>query len=232
MSVPKKRLPAEERREQILQIAAEVFSSKGYRMASVSDIVEQAGIGRGTFYIYFDSKKDIFLELIEKYFRDFADMLEENHRLLQDAFNTRRKVLRTWRDNMLRILEYHRDNPHLTHIAYREALGMDEDFSDKVEELSAMARDKLVYELQMMCDQGMMRECDVEVVTTIIMGSAINVVLQHLLMERGRDIEELADMIMEYNIRALIPDIGDVNRALGSALSNAKTSQGKRPRED
>jgi len=222
MSVPKKRLPAHERREQILGIAAKVFSRKGYRMASVSDIVEQSGIGRGTFYIYFDSKKDIFLELIEKYFRDFAQMLEENHRRLEASFDDRRTVLKTWRDNMLRVLEYHRDNPHLTYIAYREALGRDEDFSAKVEELSALAREKLHAEFQLMCDHGMMRECDVEVVTTIIMGSAINVILQHLLMEKGRDTEELADTIMEYNIRALIPDIGDTGRALRSALYSDK----------
>ena len=220
MSVPKKRLPAQERREQILGVAAEVFSNKGYRMASVSDIVGQAGIGRGTFYIYFDSKKDIFLELIEKYFRDFAEMLEENHRRLEAAFSDRRTVLKTWRDNMLRVFEYHRDNPHLTYIAYREALGSDEDFSDKVEELSALARDKLAAEFRMMCEHGMMRECDVDVVTTIIMGSAINVILQHLLMEKGRDIEELADTIMEYNIRALIPEMGDTGRALRSALGS------------
>jgi len=210
-------------------VAAEVFSRKGYRMASVSDIVEHANIGRGTFYIYFDSKRDIFLELIEKYFSDFAEILENNHQRLQESFGNRRTVLRTWRDNMMRVLEYHRDNPHLTHIAYREAIGRDEDFSAKVEELSSLAREKLLAEFQMMIDHGMMRECDAEVVTTIIMGSAINVILQHLLMEEGRDLDELADLIMEYNIRALIPDIGDKERAIRSALSSGIPGDEKRP---
>ena len=212
-------MPAHERREHILETAAKVFSEKGYRMASVSDIGEGAGIGRGTFYLYFDSKKEIFLELIEGFFRGYAELLSENHRLLDEAFRGRGKVLKTWRDNMLRVLEYHRENRHLTHIVYREAMGRDEDFSARVDVLSHLAREKLVAEFQMMYARGMMRECDVEAVTSVVMGSTIYVVMEHLLRESDRDIGELADMIVEYHIRALIPEEGDVKRALRSALA-------------
>ena len=211
-------MPAQERRGHILEKAAEVFSRKGYRMASVSDIVEEAGIGRGTFYLYFDSKKEIFLELIEAFFQGYADLLEENHRDLERAFQGGGRVLQTWRNNMLRVLEYHRDNPYLTNIAYREAMGRDEDFSARVEELSRLAREKLVLEFKMMCERGMMRECDVEVVTSVVMGSTVYMVMEHLLRESGRDVCGLADMMVEYHIRALIPDGGDVQRALRSAL--------------
>lgn len=211
-------MSALERREHILETAAKVFSEKGYRMASVSDIVEEAGIGRGTFYLYFDSKKEIFLDLIEGFFNGYADLLSENHRLLEEAFRGRGNVLRTWRDNMLRVLEYHRDNHHLTYIVYREAMGRDEDFSARVDVLSRLAREKLVAEFQMMYDRGMMRECDVETVTSVVMGSTVYVVMEHLLRESDRDIGELADMIVEYHIRALIPEEGDVRRALRSAL--------------
>src|SRR4030042_3781145 len=218
MSVPKKRMPAQERREHILQKAAEVFARKGYRMASVSDIVEEAGIGRGTFYLYFDSKKEIFLELIEAYFGGFADVLEVNHEYLEAAFQSDKLILRTWRNNMMRVLEYHRDNPNLTAIAYREALGSDEDFSDKVEELLKLAREKLGEEFRMMHRRGMIRDCDLELVTTMIMGSSVNVILDHLYKKSGRNLDELVDMIVEYNIRALIPQGGDVHRAVRSAL--------------
>lgn len=211
-------MPAHERREHILMASAGVFSRKGYRMASVSDIVEEAGIGRGTFYLYFDSKREIFLELIEAFFRGYAELLEENHRYLEDAFKRGSKVLRTWRGNMLRVLEYHQENPYLTNIAYREALGKDEDFSARVGELSSLAREKLVSEFQMMYDRGMMRECDVEVVTSVVMGSTIYLVMEHLLPEGKADVESLADMIVEYHIRALITEAGDVERSLRSAL--------------
>lgn len=195
-----------------------MFSRKGYRMASVSDIVDGAGIGRGTFYLYFDSKREIFLELIELFFRGYAKLLEENHLYLEEAFNSGEMVLRTWRGNMLRVLEYHQNNPHLTNIVYREAMGRDEDFSARVEELSKLAREKLVTEFRMMYDRGMMRECDVEVVASIVMGSTIYLVMEHLLQRSDGDMEKLADMMVEYHIRALIPETGDIARALRSAL--------------
>jgi AcrR family transcriptional regulator len=45
---------------------AEVFSAKGYHSASVDDIVRQAGLGRGTFYKYFDDKLDLLVVLAEE----------------------------------------------------------------------------------------------------------------------------------------------------------------------
>ena len=213
-------MPALERRAHILKTASEVFSRKGYRLASVSDIVEEAAIGRGTFYLYFESKRDIFRELIEQFFRGYAEVLEENHARLVEAFKGKGSgVLRTWRENMLSILRYHENNPHLTNIVYREALGSDEDFSDRVSELSAHARKMLREEFQLMRQRGMMRDCDIDVVTTVIMGSIIYLIMEHLLGEGGKKIEELADMMVEYHIRALIPDEGDVRRAVRSALS-------------
>ncbi|MGQ9475830.1 MAG: TetR/AcrR family transcriptional regulator [Actinomycetota bacterium] len=212
-------MKATERREHILRSAGKVFSRKGYRLSSVSDIVEEAAIGRGTFYLYFESKRDIFRELIEAYFRGYAEVLEENHRRLVEALSGKGKVLRTWRDNMARVLRYHSENPELTSIVYREALGSDEDFSEMVEELSTLARKRLREEFQLMYRKGMMRKCDVELVTSIVMGSTVYLIMEHLLKGNGMDVEELADAIVEYHIRALIPAEGDVERALRSALS-------------
>ncbi len=211
-------MKAQERREHILHSACAVFSRKGYRMASVSDIVEEAAIGRGTFYLYFDSKRDIFRELIENYFRGYAEVLQENHKKLVEACSGKGSILRTWRENMENVLRYHSENPHLTRIIYREALGKDEDFSDRVEELSKLAREMLKEEFRLMHEKGMMRPCDIEVVTSIVMGSTIYLIMEHLIDEKGKEVEELADDIVEYHIRALIPEQGDVARAIRGAL--------------
>jgi AcrR family transcriptional regulator len=48
------------KRQQILEAAAEVFSSKGYYSAKIEDIAERAGIGKGTVYEYFPSKEELF----------------------------------------------------------------------------------------------------------------------------------------------------------------------------
>ncbi len=207
------------RREHILQVAAEVFSSKGYRRASIADIVEQAGIARGTFYLYFESKREVFLELIEGYFTDFAELLYQNHIHLEDTFREGGNPLRAWRDNIMRIMQYHRDNPGLSSIVYREALGKDEDFSERVNELMEKARQMLVAEFHMMDDHHLLRPCDLDIVVTIVMGSIVNIIMEHLLNEPGRDLEKLADEIMSYHIRALMPASPDADKIVRTAIS-------------
>lgn len=49
----------------ILAAAEIVFAEIGYTDASIVKITEQAGVAQGTFYLYFEGKKDVFDELVE-----------------------------------------------------------------------------------------------------------------------------------------------------------------------
>jgi AcrR family transcriptional regulator len=51
-------------RARLLEAAEQVFSEHGYHEASVVKITEAAGVGQGTFYLYFASKQEIFDELV------------------------------------------------------------------------------------------------------------------------------------------------------------------------
>ena len=51
------------RREQLLKAARKVFRANGYDGSSVSEIVREAGVAQGTFYLYFPSKKDAAVSL-------------------------------------------------------------------------------------------------------------------------------------------------------------------------
>jgi len=52
-------------KSKLIEAAERVFSRVGYADASISRITDAAGIGQGTFYLYFDSKLQIFNELVE-----------------------------------------------------------------------------------------------------------------------------------------------------------------------
>lgn len=55
----------ENRRENILEAATDVFSKYGFYGAKMEDIAKKAGIGKGTIYGYFDSKESLFYEMIK-----------------------------------------------------------------------------------------------------------------------------------------------------------------------
>jgi AcrR family transcriptional regulator len=53
-----------ETRQRLLAAAEQVFAELGYHDASIVKITEAAGVGQGTFYLYFASKREIFDELV------------------------------------------------------------------------------------------------------------------------------------------------------------------------
>lgn len=59
------RLPASERREQILQVALEVFAQHGYHGASMNDVADAAGVTKPVLYQHFDSKRDLYKALLD-----------------------------------------------------------------------------------------------------------------------------------------------------------------------
>ena len=54
----------EKRKLELVQIAYRMFLTKGYENTSVDEILEEAGIAKGTFYYYFESKELLLEEVI------------------------------------------------------------------------------------------------------------------------------------------------------------------------
>lgn len=59
------RLPATERREQILACALEVFARSGFHGASMNDVADAAGVTKPVLYQHFDSKQELFVALLD-----------------------------------------------------------------------------------------------------------------------------------------------------------------------
>ncbi len=68
---------AEERKNEILDAADELFGQKGFDGTSTNDILEKVGIARGTLYYHFKSKEDIMDALIERYSVRLFDTAQE-----------------------------------------------------------------------------------------------------------------------------------------------------------
>ena len=58
---PRRRQASEQRRRAILDAARKVFAQQGYASTVVEDIAKQADIAKGTLYLYFASKEQIYL---------------------------------------------------------------------------------------------------------------------------------------------------------------------------
>lgn len=107
----------EEKRRLIIDLAINEFADHSYTEASISRIVKNAGIAKGSFYQYFDDKKDLYLFLIHlsmaqktAFFKKFTP--PQN----MGAFDYLRWVFK-------RRVQFEVTNPKLNRIAYKAVYG-------------------------------------------------------------------------------------------------------------
>ena len=64
------RMRAQERRQQLLEVAAELFASRGYRGTTTADLAKSAGITEPILYRHFENKHDLFVTLLDEVGRE------------------------------------------------------------------------------------------------------------------------------------------------------------------
>ena len=69
----------EERKQQIMQAALELFANKGFNATSISMIAKEAGISKGLMYNYFESKEQLIVEIMDGMIAEMMGMFDPNH---------------------------------------------------------------------------------------------------------------------------------------------------------
>jgi AcrR family transcriptional regulator len=102
---PSRKLATEQRRGSILQAARAVFARQGYANTVVDDIATHAGIAKGTVYLYFPSKEQIYLAAL----LDGARQLDADSRAAMNSASTWRDKLGAYMRVRLDYFEAHQD---------------------------------------------------------------------------------------------------------------------------
>jgi AcrR family transcriptional regulator len=66
VTIVARRMPAAERRAQLLDVALQVFGDKGFHDTSMNDIADAAGVTKPVLYQHFGSKRALFLEVLRE----------------------------------------------------------------------------------------------------------------------------------------------------------------------
>lgn len=69
------RLPAAERRAQLIETATSVFADQGFHTTSMNDVAEAAGVTKPVLYQHFSSKRDLFVELLTEIGNQLRDTI-------------------------------------------------------------------------------------------------------------------------------------------------------------
>ncbi len=191
----------EARRAQIKETALEVFSERGYHATSVSDLVAAAGVARGTFYLYFDSKDAIFLELLD----DLTTHLRANI-VGVDTSQGAPPMVEQLRATVERILETAVTNRPLTRIIFREAVGLHEAVDERLEAFNDELHGYVARAIQVAEVVGAVRVADAEVSAACVVGSLRELVYRTVVVSDAEfDVAHVAAAIVDHHMLGLLP---------------------------
>jgi AcrR family transcriptional regulator len=127
-----RRVPPPERRQAILDAALDVFAQQGFAAARLDDVARQAGVAKGTLYLYFRDKEELFEQILKSVAGPVMARVEAlaaiesipaNQVLAQVLQFLQTEVLGTDRERLLRLLisEGHRF-PRIAEFYHREVV--------------------------------------------------------------------------------------------------------------
>lgn len=173
--------------ERLLSAAEQVFYEKGYHGASINDIANRAEIGAGTFYIYFDSKYNLYRYLLLQ----CSHRIRKHLSMSTKGCKTRREIervgMRSW-------LQFVRENRYMYHIIW-ESLYVDKQlFVDYYVNFAAAYMEGL----ELAKDGKQIRGIDSEVLAYTLMGATNFIGLNWgLFKEEEEDLDRVTEEFMK-----------------------------------
>lgn len=122
----KRRLTADARRAQLLEIAREVFVEDGYHGAAMEQIATRAGVTKPVLYQHFESKKELYLALLTE---DMAGLQSRIETAIDDAESNPLRI----KAGLSAYFEFIDANEGSFHLLFRETLGAEPDFREVIE---------------------------------------------------------------------------------------------------
>ncbi len=174
--------------------AAKRFAEQGYHPTSVSEIVSGLGVGKGVFYWYFDSKEQLFLEILRE---AQTDLRRKQQQAITDEPDPVRRIELGLRAS-LAWSEAHRDHNKLIQFAATEAT-----FVGALRRGQDIAVADVVKHVKEGIALGQIRDADPDVLAHAMVGVAAHLT-RTFIYERGERADDVADAAVDFCLSGLI----------------------------
>jgi AcrR family transcriptional regulator len=195
------------RRQQLLAAAAWTFARKGYRAAAVSDIINRAKVARGTFYLYFDSKEQVFLAILEDFHERIRRMVDEPEPSVPLAEHRGQAMLQRSLRRWLELFAAHRD---AAAVILKEATSIDARFEARAAGLRELALNHFAKRVRRFQALGLLnRSVAPELVAHLQMAMVEELVSAFVLSDAPVDIDDLAGQLAAFEWNGIRPGAED-----------------------
>lgn len=185
----------------MLGAATRAFLRRGYHATHVEQIVEEAGVSRGTFYAHFEGKHAVFAALVDRMLQIFLDarpaLPEPEVLALHDA----ETVLRLSYREVLETFWRHR---RLLRLLLEEAVGLEKGFAARVEEHFQAWHQRVRQTLDLFQERGVAHaDLDKDLAADLVLGMVERVTRRHLLGPKKPDLDRLVEALVSFELRGI-----------------------------
>ncbi len=204
---PKDKELTARRREQILDVAAGVFAGHGYRGADVQLVADQAGVGKGTVYRYFPSKRDLFLATVDHGMRRLKLTIDAATGDTDDELERMTGAVRAY-------LAFFDANPDIVELFIQERA----EFKDRKKPAYFESHDANVgpwkKNLRMLVSQGRVRDIPVRRITDVVGDLLYGTMFTNHIAGRRRSFKQQAREILDVVFLGILSSSERTNRGL------------------
>ncbi len=181
----------DERRQSLLDAARVLFAEKGYHDTTVDDITRAANVAKGTFYLYFSEKREIYYEVI----RVFLELVKEAGVAVQEPTGSPTDYVERTRTNAQNLINLLTENRQLTRMAYGEAAGLDPRLTELWRKFYRDIAEVEARNLEFGMELGVVRPCHALLQAYVHIGMVERVMLE--LLEHPHDFPPTAQLVDE-----------------------------------
>lgn len=180
-------------------MAARVFARAGYADADVQAVADQVGVGKGTLYRYFASKKELFLAAVDRGIRRMSAEVDEAIAAASDPLDGFRRAVHAY-------LDFFDRNPELVELFVQErAAFRDRRLPTYFAEKEAHIEERLAY-VRGLTEAGRFREVDPAAVLEVIGDLMYGTIFTNHLTGRRVPANVQASHILDIVFRGLLSD--------------------------
>lgn len=192
-----------QKRADLIKAATKVFKKKGFREASVKEIVAEAGASTATFYRYFKTKDDIYEEIVMGFLSGFVTIWRQMYDGLMQKNLTPEETLERMSESFRTILDYYRCNREVAKIVFRRILPVDERFAEQGDMIVDATVDQLSNVLKNARRAGIARHIEPDIGAAIAIGGVFGVAVECIVEGKRDDVGKIVHEVMEVLLHGI-----------------------------
>ena len=187
------------RREAILEAASRLFAEHGFEGLDTQHLADDLGVGKGTLYRHFKSKRDLFLAAADRAMRQLREQVDASVEGVTDPFARISKAIHAY-------LQYFETNPGSVELLIQERAQFKDRSSPTYFEHRRKSVERWRDHYRSLQKEGRIREMPVERITDVLTAAMYGSMFLHYFGGRSESFSASADDILDILLFGILSD--------------------------